>query len=76
MTQAQTDDITEKLSQSHIITCHDMTKHNATPLQVLPDLLLLVSCYCQAACPEMFSEEELSCIAVALDEKKKLLKRK
>jgi hypothetical protein len=43
------------------------TTHNADLLQVL----LLVLCYRQAACSEMFSEEELICTAVPLDEEVK-----
>jgi hypothetical protein len=35
---------------------------------LLPDALIPVLCYQQVACPEMFSEEELICIAVLLDE--------
>jgi hypothetical protein len=44
-----------------------MTTDDAV-LQVLPDALILVLCYQQVACPEMFFEEELICIAVLLDE--------
>jgi hypothetical protein len=43
---------------------------------VLPDLLLLALCYRQVACSEMFSEEELICIAVLDEEKRKSQKRK
>jgi hypothetical protein len=44
---------------------------------VLPDAPILVLCYQQVACPEMFSEEELICIAVLLDEEeRKSRKRK
>jgi hypothetical protein len=38
---------------------------------VLPDALILVLCYQQVACPEMFSKEELICIAVLLDEEER-----
>jgi hypothetical protein len=52
-----------------------MTTDDAV-LQVLPDALILVLCYQQVACPEMFSEE-LICIAVLLDEEeRKSRKRK
>jgi hypothetical protein len=37
---------------------------------VLPDALILVLCYPQVACPEMFSEE-LICTAVLLDEEER-----
>jgi hypothetical protein len=46
-------------------------------LQVLPDALILVLRYQQVACPEMFSVEELICIAVLVDEEeRKSRKRK
>jgi hypothetical protein len=38
---------------------------------VLPDAFVLVFCYQQVACPEMFSEEKLICIAVVLDEEER-----
>jgi hypothetical protein len=44
---------------------------------VLPNALILVLCCQQVARPEMFSEEELICIAVLLDEEeRKSRKRK
>jgi hypothetical protein len=41
---------------------NDTTTTDDAVLQVLPDALILVLCYQQVACPEMFSEEELMCI--------------
>jgi hypothetical protein len=43
---------------------------------VLPDAFILVFCYQQVACPEMFSEEKLICIAVLDEEERKSRKSK
>jgi hypothetical protein len=44
---------------------------------VPPDVLIPVLCYQQVAYPDMFSEEELICIAILLDEEeRKSRKRK
>jgi hypothetical protein len=45
-------------------------------LQVLADALILVLCYQQVACPKIFSEEKLICVAVLDEEERKSRKRK
>jgi hypothetical protein len=55
---------------------HDTTTADDTVLQVLLDVLILVLCYRQVACPEMFSEEELIGTAVLLDEEKRKSKQR